>query len=221
MNTPPDTSRRVIPTRSKTWARQTAQWAQAKGATPNSISIASIVFAAIGCALYVLAGKQSDTARAVLIVIAAVMIPLRLLCNMLDGMIAVEGGLQSATGDLFNEVPDRFSDVLLIAGAGYAASQDLRVVTLGWIAACAAVLTAYVRSLGAAQGIRNHFEGPMAKPQRMHVLIGASLLTILEPIFDWPHGLMLTVGLITIAIGSVITVGIRLRLIARDLTAND
>ena len=40
-----------------------------------------------------------------------------LLANLLDGLVAVEGGRRSPTGELFNEVPDRVSDVLVLAGA--------------------------------------------------------------------------------------------------------
>ena len=39
---------------------------------------------------------------------------LRLLCNMMDGLVAVEGGLKSKAGDLFNEAPDRIEDVILL-----------------------------------------------------------------------------------------------------------
>ena len=36
------------------------------------------------------------------LIIAAVAIPLRLLCNLFDGMLAVEGGLKSPTWPLYN-----------------------------------------------------------------------------------------------------------------------
>ena len=209
-------SRRAIPTRSRRWAIATAKRLQQMGATPNAISLASVLFAALGCVLYIASGRTDD-GRAVLLVLATLMIPLRLLCNMLDGMLAVEGQLQSPTGDLFNELPDRFSDALLLIGAGYAISGMDHAEIAGWIAAILAILTAYVRTLGAAQGLANHFDGPMAKPQRMHVLIGATLLSLLEPLFDWPSGLVLLLGLLIIAVGSALTMAIRLRVIAATL----
>ena len=33
------------------------------------------------------------------------------LANMLDGLLAVEGGQQTKTGELYNEIPDRIADV--------------------------------------------------------------------------------------------------------------
>lgn len=215
-----EASRRVIPTRSRKWAVDTAHRLQQMGATPNAISMASVLFAAIGCALYIASGHVGDGSRATLLILAALAIPLRLLCNMLDGMLAVEGQLQSPTGDLFNELPDRFSDALLLAGAGYAISGTEYGVLIGWIAAILAILTAYVRTLGVAQGLRNHFDGPMAKPQRMHVLIAATLLSLLEPVFDWSTGIVLFIGLAIIALGSALTIAIRLRIIAAELNAS-
>lgn len=213
-------SRRTIPTRSRAWAVATANRLQQMGATPNAISIASIGFAAIGCALYVASGHTGDGWRIALLILAALTIPLRLLCNMLDGMLAVEGNMQSPTGDLFNELPDRFSDALLITGAGYAITGIAHGEVAGWIAAILAILTAYVRTLGVAQGLTNHFTGPMAKPQRMHVLIAATLLSLLEPAFDWRTGIVLLVGLVIIALGSAVTIAMRLRVIAAELNAS-
>lgn len=213
-----EASRRIIPTRSRRWAVVTASRLLQTGATPNAISLASVLFAGIGCALYIVSG-QTDDGRTTLLVFAALMIPLRLLCNMLDGMLAVEGQLQSPTGDLFNELPDRFSDAFLLIGAGYAISGMDHAEVAGWIAAILAILTAYVRTLGVAQGLANHFDGPMAKPQRMHVLIGATLLSLLEPLFDWPSGIVLLVGLLIIAAGSALTIAVRLRVIAAGLNA--
>ncbi|MSQ94810.1 MAG: CDP-alcohol phosphatidyltransferase family protein [Gemmataceae bacterium] len=98
---------------------------------------------------------------------AAVLIQLRLLANLLDGMVAIESGQASAVGELYNEVPDRVSDSALLIGAGYAAGGD---IVLGFSAACVALFTAYVRAMGKAAGAPSEFCGPMAKQQRMFVL---------------------------------------------------
>src|SRR5207245_4613587 len=98
---------------------------------------------------------------------AALLIQLRLLANMLDGMVAIECRRASPVGELFNEVPDRISDVATLIGAGYAAGGD---VTLGYLAACVALFTAYVRAMGKAAGANQEFGGPMAKQQRMFIV---------------------------------------------------
>ena len=219
------TMRREIPQRSTSWARAAAAAVGRTGITPNMISSVSVVVAAIGCAALVGSGwavyLHDDGVRAALLIIAALMAPLRLLLNMLDGMVAVEGGKQSPVGDLYNEVPDRLADLLFLAGAGYAAASIHGGITIGWVAASLAVLTAYVRSLGAAQGLSNHFDGPMAKPRRMWLLMLGCLLSLLEPALLVPMGLprgsVLGVVLGVIALGSLATVVIRLQLIGSDL----
>lgn len=219
--------RREVPQRSMGWARRLARILQGLRFTPNGISIASVVFAALGCVGFVASGVAAADGehrlRAVWLLVAAASAPLRLLCNMLDGMLAVEGGLSTPTGDLYNELPDRVSDVLFLAGAGYAALLVPGGVTVGWVAATLALLTAYVRSLGAAQGLANHFSGPMSKPRRMWVLVVGALLSLAEPAvlpaLGLPLGTVLVAALAVIGLGSLATVVVRLTLIAGDLNA--
>ena len=101
------------------------------------------------------------------------------LVGLLDGMVAVEGGLGSRSGEVFNEVPDRIADPLLIVPAGYACGL-VWGPELAWTAGLLALLTAYIRALGGTLGLPQSFAGPMAKPHRMATmtiaLITASLL---------------------------------------------
>jgi len=70
-------------------------------------------------------------------------------------MVAIEGGKSTATGALFNEIPDRIADPLLLVPLGYAAGYPW----LGWLMALLAVLTAYVRVLGGGLGQPQDFGG--------------------------------------------------------------
>ncbi|GAB3624005.1 CDP-alcohol phosphatidyltransferase family protein [Mariniluteicoccus endophyticus] len=191
--------------------------------TPNAISVWSVVLCAIAAACLVASAYAGP--RWALLLVAAVLVPLRLLCNMLDGMLAVEHDLRTPTGDLFNEVPDRLADLFVIAAAGYATAGVWTVggidlgVALGWASAAAAVLTAYVRTLGAANGVGNFFDGPASKPNRMWMLVVACLVSMLEPVLGWPRGIVLAVVLVAIGLGSVTTVIVRLRRIAAALEA--
>ncbi|MGO1543677.1 MAG: CDP-alcohol phosphatidyltransferase family protein [Gulosibacter sp.] len=232
---PAGLDRRNIPQRSTGWAKRAADLLATARLTPNSISVLSVVIAVIGAVALGVSGFAPEGSRWWLLVIAAVAIPLRLLCNMLDGMLAVEKGMHSPTGDLFNELPDRIADVALLVGAGFATTglwvsrgsgpADSLVVDwgiiFGWLAAVLAVLTAYVRTLGAANGVGNFFGGPMAKPPRMWVLVVASLVSIAEPMLGVPLGVVLAVALVVIAVGSLITVVVRLRKITLALRAKD
>jgi hypothetical protein len=64
---------------------------------------------------------------------------------------------------IFNDIPDRISDALLLVSAGYAISIISWGAALGWCAALLAVMTAYVRTLAASLGAPVNFQGPMAK----------------------------------------------------------
>jgi phosphatidylglycerophosphate synthase len=81
-------------------------------------------------------------------------------------MVAIEGGQQSAVGVLYNEIPDRVADSLLIVALGFAAGTPW----LGWLGALAAAVTAYIRVLGGTCGLPQDFRGPLAKPHRMFVM---------------------------------------------------
>lgn len=93
----------------------------ARRIAPNAISIASTLFAIAGGLCLVFAFRtQSELAGRALLIVAGTLFMLRLLANMLDGMVAVEGGLGTPSGELFNEVPDRISDAAALICAGYA-----------------------------------------------------------------------------------------------------
>ena len=222
---PHGTRRRDIPQRSTGWAARAADAMAGAGLTPNQISVLSVVFAALAAALLVASAHVGTPVRSIVLVAVALLLPLRLLANMLDGMLAVEKGMHSPVGDLYNEVPDRLSDVFVFAAAGYATAGAWTIgstdvgVALGWATALAAVLTAYVRSLGAANGIGNFFQGPMAKPARMWVMVAAALVSLAEPLTPLAEGTVFAVALVVVVAGSAATVIVRLRLVARRMTA--
>ena len=131
---------------------------------------------------------------------------LRLLANLFDGIVAIEGGYRTPSGEVFNDAPDRASDLLILVPAGYAAGWP----ELGWLAGVFAVLTAYARVLGGSLGLKQEFIGPMAKQHRMAILTGACVLAF----FDRRA---LVIALALIALGSAITTGRRLVRIVRAL----
>jgi len=126
--------------------------------TPNAISITSMVFA-LSAALCLRTTSQTDsnTARYYWIG-AAVLILLRLFCNLLDGMVAFASGHFSVYGDILNKIPDRLSDVVILIGAGFAATNSTH---LGYLAAVTAILVTYMRSFGNSLGISGLFFGPI------------------------------------------------------------
>jgi len=210
--------RRELATRNASWAKSLAHQLAALGVRPNAVSIASVVFAAASATGFCASIRFEGDGRAALLVVAAACIQLRLLCNLLDGMLAVEEGLKSRTGEIFNDLPDRIADVLILVAAGYGARPLAQAAPLGWAAAVVAMFTAYVRVLGGSLSLAQHFIGPMAKQHRMFVLTVAALLGAAEAIWDVPPR-ALTAGLIIIVIGSLATAVRRTRRILQEAEA--
>ena len=212
---PATSPRRPLKSRDRAWAKSLARWLTHAGVAPNAISLASVVFSLLAGAGLLATARAEGATRVLLLLAAAAGIQLRLLCNLLDGMVAIEGGRKTSYGDIFNDMPDRFADVIILAAAGYslpyAWGRDL-----GWLAAVLAVMTAYVRLLGGSLGVTQHFTGPMAKQHRMAVITAACLVATAEPAFD-RRGFVLAVALAVTVIGSVITLVRRTLRIADEL----
>jgi len=231
-----DEDRRPISQRSHGWAKWLTAALVKTGVTPNFISFTSILFAALaGLCFYAIALATGVGDRVLLCIGAALLCQLRLLANMMDGMVAVEGGKGGSDGLIWNELPDRFADIFVLVGAGYGVAalaaadvgqldpsiQRFGVIhadALGWAAAVAAVMTAYVREVGRAAGAPADFSGPMAKPHRMFVMTMAALIAATAPLWGGPHpilfksndpveiALILNAALWIVLIGSVFTV---------------
>lgn len=185
------TNRRPLKSRSTAWAQYATALLLKTPITPNAVSVIGIGFAAVGAGAFLLTPHSQWWW-----LLGAVCVQLRLVANLLDGLVAVEGGRKSSSGVLFNEFPDRIEDSLLLIAAGYAAGWP----TLGWAAALLAVGTAYVRALGGSIGLEQDFCGPMAKPQRMALLTGGAVLCAFLP----THPIM-AVALGIIILGAAVT----------------
>ncbi|HKQ46888.1 MAG TPA: CDP-alcohol phosphatidyltransferase family protein [Phycisphaerae bacterium] len=207
------TDRRPIAARQ--WAvmnRLAAALARA-GVSANAISLSGMICAILGGVCL----WQTATADVIPLRItwlaAAALIQLRLLANLLDGMVAISTGKASPLGELFNDAPDRISDVAILIGMGYALGGH---PILGWVAALLALLTAYVRVLGKSLGVPSDFRGPMAKPHRMFFVTVVALLNAAAP-----SGLQqlspVLWCLAVICVGCLITIGRRMLNIASAL----
>jgi phosphatidylglycerophosphate synthase len=192
--------RRPLASRDTHWAKATARWLATRFVTPNRISQTSIACGTLAGAAFWLSGQAEGVSRSLLLLTAAASCQLRLLCNLFDGMVAVEGGKAEADGPFWNEFPDRIADIAIMAGIGY----GIAMPGLGWAAACFCVLTAYVRELGRANGAPSDFSGPMAKQHRMALVTGAAALSAAESFW---HGRneILAAALWIVAAGAALT----------------
>jgi len=210
MTNAPD--RRPLASRDTGWARALTRRLAGTAITPNQISAASIGFAALAGGAFWVAGQVEGGPRIAAFLMAALGCQLRLLCNLLDGMVAIEAGRASPDGAFWNEFPDRVADIVILVGAGYGAGAP----ALGWAAAAMAVLTAYLRELGRATGAPADFSGPMAKPHRMALISLAAVLSVFEPLWDGRSQIM-TLALWIVALGAALTTIRRARTLLAQL----
>jgi phosphatidylglycerophosphate synthase len=201
-------ARRQLASRSTRWAGFLSAAAVRAGLSADGISILSLLFAGAGAAaLLTLASPWNLLA-------GAAGVQLRLLCNLLDGMVAIEGGRKSKLGVLYNEVPDRIADSLFLVALGYA----IGIPWLGWLAALAAAVTAYIRVLGGTFGLAQDFRGPLAKQHRMAVMTAGLLLGIGEYLWRGSQYVVEAAAWV-IAIGALVTCATRIHAIAKQLKA--
>lgn len=203
--------RRPIASREAALSKRVASWLAARQVSPNFISVAGMLAAVAGGVAFWSSSLDGWHVRLAWLAGAA-MAQLRLLANMFDGMVAIERGVASPLGELYNEVPDRISDAAIFIGLAYAAGGN---VALGWAAALVAVLTAYVRAMAKVAGAPQDFCGPMAKPQRMFVVTVLGIYCGLMPVgsqlelTDWRLG-PASWALIVVVAGGLITAARRL-----------
>ncbi|CUV65705.1 CDP-diacylglycerol-glycerol-3-phosphate 3-phosphatidyltransferase protein [Sulfurovum sp. enrichment culture clone C5] len=199
-------NRRPIKSRSAKWAEFSAQKLVLWGITPNAVSMISIFFAVIGAGILMISKSP------IALILVVVMIQARLICNLLDGMVAIEGGKKTPVGAMYNEIPDRFADSFLIIALGYA----IGIEWLGWAGALMAMFTAYIRLLGGSLGLAQDFRGPMAKQHRMAVMSIACIAGAVEGLmFSTNYALVIAAWIIFL--GSFITVFTRMSAIANAL----
>lgn len=199
-------ARRPIAARSSAWAIALSGRLARAGITPNSISVVSVLFGAAGGLLICCVANPLGW------FIGAACVQARLICNLLDGMVAIEGGMKSKTGPIYNEFPDRIADTFFLVPLGYAAGEPW----LGWAAALAAALTAYIRVFGGSVGLAQDFSGVMAKQRRMAALTAGLVAQSIEWFVSPTHWSLLVTAIV-IAAGSLVTCVTRTSTLARAL----
>lgn len=214
------TSRRPIADLFRATARHGTDLCVRWGISPDTVSLLSLVAAALAatCFLY---GADYPTG----LIVGVAFCYLRLWFNMLDGMVAIQSGKASRSGEILNDLPDRISDVLIFVGVAH---SGLCGPFLGYWVAIAALLVAYVGTFGKALGVQREFSGVMAKPWRMVALHVGAWITLADVWWgdgvltpggsgltwlDWTHVLIL--------VGCAQTVWVRLARIMRALEEED
>lgn len=89
---------------------------------------------------------------------------LRMTLNTLDGVIAIRRGDLKLTGEIVNALPDRYSDILVVAGIAF---SPLCSTAWGMLGLAAMMLVSYTGMLGKALGVAWQHHGPLGKVERL------------------------------------------------------
>lgn len=205
--------RRPMFGRTNSIVRTVCTWLVDSGMRPNHMSFLSIVFGSLAAIAFVFTVLNNNP---FLFIGAILGILGRLTCNLLDGIMAVEGGFKTPSGAFYNDFPDRVSDTFILVGCGYAAGLP----ELGWACALVAALTAYIRIFGAASGLPQDYSGPMAKQHRMFTIAIGSLCASIE-LTVFGTVLSLVAALAIVLTGGILTCVLRARKLVSQLERND
>jgi archaetidylinositol phosphate synthase len=135
---------------------------------PDIVSYTAVIAAAgTGWCFY----KAADFRILLLVTIALTLI--RMTLNTIDGVMAIQRGKHSLTGEIVNALPDRYSDILVVGGI---ALSPLCRDWLGLAALATMFLVSYTGMLGKAIGVSWQHHGPMGKVERMITMMVFALL---------------------------------------------
>lgn len=168
--------RRPIKARSLPITEKSAKWLS-QYVSANQVSIASVICSVIAVFFMIGGPGIVGATFAVLFLIG------RLVCNLLDGMIAVENGKKTFDGILYNEIPDRISDMITFIALGMLGGTGADLI-LGALVSGVAVTTAAIRYLGSSIGQPMDFSGYGQKSYR---IIGTAGIVFIS-------GIMTTIG---------------------------
>ncbi len=179
------------------------------GTHPDTVSYVAVAFALVAGVLLAFAPRWPW-----MYLLAPVFFFARLACNALDGMLAQSQAVASPRGEVVNELSDRVSDSLILAGLA------LGGVVHPLLVGGALAITLLVSTIGilakAAGGARN-YAGPMGKADRMAVLGVGSVGAFFAPWMSVPPAAALNGTLAVIALLGLATVVNRTRIVWHEL----
>jgi len=207
--------RRPLSPRERTGARAWARWLTRAGVTPDTVSVASVVFALLASLCLWSTAHSHGWIKLLLFLAAGGGIQLRMLSNMLHGRVVIESSHNNTYREMFHDLSDRIADVAILVTAGYSMPAQSWGRDLGWLAALLAVMTAHIRLLGGSLGAPQYSRGPMAKQHRMAVMTAACVISVAEPVRG--HVSIIGLALVIIILGCALTMVRRTLLIVGDL----
>jgi phosphatidylglycerophosphate synthase len=150
-----------------------AALAERAGATPNMISLLSMIFALAAGALYYLSASEVS-----LLYLAALMVLLNAVFDAVDGALARRTGQAEPKGDFLDHVIDRYADMAILVGivlAGYVSEA------WGIFAVMGVLLTSYLGTQAQALRLGRLYGGIMGRADRLTLILAATIANAASP----------------------------------------
>jgi phosphatidylglycerophosphate synthase/flavodoxin len=113
----------------------------------------------------------------ILLLLSIALTLLRMTLNMLDGVLAIQRGETRLMGEVVNALPDRYSDIIFVAGI---ALSPLCRPVYGLLGLCSMFVVSYSGMLGKAVGASWQHHGPLGKVERLIIVMIFSLVQYLR-----------------------------------------
>lgn len=153
------------------WISYEAKLAHSVGLTPNHISGIGALSAIISALLYLNAKPNPP-----LLVAATVFLLASGFCDALDGALARIYGETTVFGGFLDSLLDRYVDAVVLGGI---ILGELCNLSWGLAALIGSLLVSYVRARAEAAGVKMETVGIAERAERLIILAGASLLSVL------------------------------------------
>jgi hypothetical protein len=183
----------------RNWVHNLGRFLAHHNVTPNDISLLGVMFAATAGAAFYFSLQPNALDRTLLLLLAAAAIQFRRLTGRLHTIVSRES-VQPRPHAIFNDLPNRIAEVLIIVPAGYAVQNLPFGLELAWSAAFLGLFSAYVSQMGS--GVPEPKIGIAVRNLPMMLLSLASVLSAFDRMVYLP-GIMLWMALIVINVAVI------------------
>ncbi len=149
------------------------------GISPNLLTATGVIINACAGALLIVGVKSTPGAINWWHVMAGMVIFVANAFDILDGAVARMSGRVTKFGAFFDSVTDRYSDMLLFAGAiaYFALLHDIPFVIISAVALVGSVMTSYTRARAESVLPGRFDSGYMERPERIIAFLASCLLS--------------------------------------------
>jgi len=147
------------------------------GLSPNSVSILSLLFAAVSGLLFYYSGRYPESGP-LLVLAAGVLVALNSLLDAMDGVMARYMGVSSPKGDFLDHVIDRYADSFIICGIFFGGHVQWQI---GVITIVGVLITSYLGTQAQALNLGRYYGGIIGRADRLILIMLATLVYALYP----------------------------------------